>query len=169
MSPIWIETVESSLLIYALLRKKDFHEVSTYWLSAKALQNMQDFKLFSFSRKMQYGIIKPNTGSNPFSNRKYNGREKTSKEKKSERKKYRIREYKFSWRASNWIIRKDNARCKFLRKLAPKMRKLIFPFINLFDLHVCYSELSFERNSETLIHKKVKDSCFNPLPLVLDV
>ena len=45
---------------------------------------MQDFKLFSFSRKMQYGIIKPNTGSNPFSNRKYNGREKTSKEKKSE-------------------------------------------------------------------------------------
>ena len=39
----------------------------------------------------------------------------------------------------------------------------------LFDLHVSYSELSFEKNSEILIHKKAWNSYFRPFPLVLDV
>ena len=46
--------------------------------------------------QMQY-IIKPNTRSIPFSNKKYKGTEKTSnKRKKMEKQKYRIREYNFS-------------------------------------------------------------------------
>ena len=47
---------------------------------------MQNFKLFSFSVQLQHGIIKLNTGSIPFSNRKYKGREKTSNERKKWKK-----------------------------------------------------------------------------------
>ena len=36
----------------------------------KTLKNMQNIKLFSFSMQMQYDIIKINTASIPFSNRK---------------------------------------------------------------------------------------------------
>ena len=44
---------------------------------------MQVFKLFSFSMQMQYDILKLNTGSISFSNRKYKSREKTSDERKN--------------------------------------------------------------------------------------
>ena len=46
--------------------------------------------------------------------------------------------------------------------------KVDFPLI-LFDLHACYNELSFERNSDILIQKKTWNSHFSSFPLVLDV
>ena len=49
--------------------------------------------------QMQYDIIKLNTGSIPFSNKKFKGREKTSNERKK-------------------------CRCKFLRKSAPTKQRL---------------------------------------------
>ena len=42
----------------------------------KTLKNMQNIKLFSLSMQMQYDIIKINTASFLFSNRKYKEREK---------------------------------------------------------------------------------------------
>ena len=48
---------------------------------------MQILKLFSFSMQMQYDIIKLNTGSISFLDKKYKGREKTrNKRKTNERK-----------------------------------------------------------------------------------
>ena len=46
--------------------------------------------------QMQFDIIKPITGSLPFSNTKHKGKEKLATKKKNEQKKYRIREYEFS-------------------------------------------------------------------------
>ena len=57
---------------------------------------MHSFKLFLFSMQMQFDIIKPITGSLPFSNTKHKGKEKLATKKKNEQKKYRIREYEFS-------------------------------------------------------------------------
>ena len=82
-------------------------------------------KILSYSRVLcncKCNIIKLSTGSILFSNRTYKGRKKTS----NERKKYRIHEYKFTRSAENWTIRKYTAIFKFLQKLAPTTRKLIF-------------------------------------------
>ena len=47
---------------------------------------MQILKLFSFSMQMQYDIIKLNTGSIPFLDKKYKGREKTCNKRKKWKK-----------------------------------------------------------------------------------
>ena len=57
---------------------------------------MQILKLFSFSMQMQYDIIKLNTGSISFLDKKYKGREKTRNKRKKMKEKYYIPEYKFS-------------------------------------------------------------------------
>ena len=56
-------------------------------------------KILSYSGFLwncKYDIIKLNTKSIRFSNRKYKGREESSNETKNERKKYRTRKYKLS-------------------------------------------------------------------------
>ena len=88
LPPNWTKSVESRLLT-THCRKNEW-------------QNMQSFKLFLLSMKMQYNIIKLNTGSIPFSNRKNKVRGKTSNERKKwKKKKYCIHEYKFPWSAWN--------------------------------------------------------------------
>ena len=47
---------------------------------------MQILKLFSFSMQMQYDIIKLNTGSIPFLDKKCKGREKTRNKRKKWKK-----------------------------------------------------------------------------------
>ena len=46
--------------------------------------------------QMQYDIIKLNTGSISFLDKKYKGREKTRNKRKKMKEKYYIPEYKFS-------------------------------------------------------------------------
>ena len=55
MSPVRIEAVESTLLIYVdlVVAEINSQEVSKCSLSIKTLKNMQDFKLFSFSLQLQ--------------------------------------------------------------------------------------------------------------------
>ena len=76
-----------------------------------------------------------------FSNRKYKVRNKASNERK---------------------IRKDTQRYRYaqryrqiqiLAKITFQNAKVDFPLI-LFDLHECYRELSFEKNSEILIKRR---------------
>ena len=83
LSPVRTESVESCFIDLRVVAKISSHEVPKFKLPTKTLQNMQNFKLFLFFMQLQHNIIKLNTGSIPFSNRKYKGRKKVAtKEKK---------------------------------------------------------------------------------------
>ena len=62
----------------------------------KLYKNCEILTYSRFLCNCEDNIIKLNTGSIPFSNRKYKGRKKLATKEKNERKKYRICEYKFS-------------------------------------------------------------------------